>query len=440
MVSVPLEQRWRSLLRELRPEFPPPDMRLYVKPGHGCADEVVRDFLADPTACPKFLLVGPKGGGKSTELRAISAALKGKAGLVEIDLDRSGVTPSAISAYDLLYISALALLGRLGREDATPLFQELSLRYAGGDREAQQGLGDLSTALGGVATFAGAATALATTVGLATGVAPVAGATAALASQGLRLLGRTFGVVAESSPQGRSLQEIAERIARTVRDKENNLPICVLIDGLEKMNGEALERFRQVFEQTRLLADTRWAAVIAAPPSTLTETSSVDGRGFYTKPVWGFGPDHLPSLRELLARRFQDANFDPEREVVQNGLLLIAEKSGGLPRHAIMIARAAAIRAMDEKSPTLTQKHIDAGINDVAQSLGRGLTAEHIQILQIVAKTARLPKGERAGSLYADGRILAYPPVPPSAIPRFVVHPLLHLDIASEPEPDLTFA
>jgi hypothetical protein len=93
---------------------------------------------------------------------------------------------------------------------------------------------------------------------------------------------------------------------------------------------------------------------------------------------------------------------------------------------------------MSNNSPVLTQQHIDGGIREVAESLGRGLTADHIQILQIVAKTARLPKGERAGTLYADGRILAYPPPPPSAIPRFAVHPLLHLDIASETEPDLS--
>lgn len=432
----PVEQRWRALLRELRPEFPPPDMRLYVKPGHGCADEVVRDFLADPTACPKFLLVGARGGGKSTELRAISEALKGKASLFEIDLDRSGVTASAISAYDLLYISALALLRRLPTQEAEPLFHELSLRYAGGDREAQKGLGDLATALGGVATFAGGAAALAATVGLVPGAAPLIGAAAGVVSQGLRLLGRPSGVVAESSPQGRSLQEIADRIARTVREKDNNLPICVLIDGLEKMNGEAMERFRQVFEQTRLLADTRWAAVIAAPPSTLTETSSVDGRGYYTKPVWGFGPDHLDALKEMLVRRFMDAQIDPAQAVVQEGLRLIAERSGGLPRHAIMMARAAVIHALGESSPNLTQQHVDGGISEVARSLGRGLTADHIHVLQIVAKTGRLPKSERAATLYADGRILAYPPPPQSAIPRFVVHPLLHLDIASEPEHD----
>jgi hypothetical protein len=276
---------------------------------------------------------------------------------------------------------------------------------------------------------------LATAAGLVTGVAPLMGGGAALLSQGLRLLSRPSGVVAESSPQGRSLQEIADQIARTVRSKDNNLPICVLIDGLEKMNGEALERFRQMFEQTRLLADMRWAALIAAPPSTLTETSSVDGRGYYTKPVWGFGPDHLDSLRELLARRFRDAQVDPEREVVQGGLSLIAEKSGGLPRHAIMMARAAVIRAMGENAPALTQKHIDGGVGEVARSLGRGLTADHIDILKIVMKTEKLPKGERAATLYADGRILAYPPPPSSAIPRFAVHPLLYSDIASETVP-----
>ncbi|WNG23090.1 hypothetical protein F0U62_02845 [Cystobacter fuscus] len=429
MNSALIEQRWRALHQRLRPEMPPLDMNLYVKPGRSCADAVARDFLVDPSACSKFLLVGAKGGGKSTELRALSAKLRDNATVIEIDLDQSGVTAASVSAYDLLYISALALLQLLPSQDAAPLFDELSSRYSGGNANKKEGLGDFKTALEGIANFAGAASLVASTAGLATGVAPIIGLAASAGSHGIRLL-ESSGVVPESSPQGRGLQEIADKIVRAVR-KRDELPICVLIDGLEKMNGEAGERFRQVFEQTRLLADTGWSAVIAAPPSTLTETSSVDGRGFYTKPVWGFGPDDLEALHRLLEFRFKDAQLDPVRDVVAGGLELIAEKSGGLPRHAIMMVREAVIRAAVDKSQVLTKAHIDEGIDAVAQSLGRGLTAEHIQVLEFVAKTKKLPKAEKAGTLFADGRILAYPPAPGSALTRFSVHPLLVADIAT---------
>jgi len=250
-------------------------MTLYVKPRHSCTDEVVRKLLADPSANRKFLLVGAKGCGKSTELRRISLLLRGKVALAEIDLDRSGVLASTVSAYDLLYISSLALLKLLPPEDAEKFFDELATRYAGGDTEARKGLGKLSEALAGVADFAKSATDAATALSLVTGIVPAGGMVAATLSLGLRLLSRPSEVVSETSPRGRSLEESAEKIASAVQQRMQ-LPICVLIDGLEKMSGEAGERIRQVFERTRLLADTQWSAVIAVPPCALAETSNMD--------------------------------------------------------------------------------------------------------------------------------------------------------------------
>jgi hypothetical protein len=40
-----------------------------------------------------------------------------------------------------------------------------------------------------------------------------------------------------------------------------------------------------------------------------------------------------------------------------------------------------------------------------------------------------LPGERAAATLFADGRILAYPP-PQGHLPRFVVHPLLEEDVA----------
>ena len=428
MESEELTQRWRILLSYFRPESPPPDMTLYVKPRRSCAEEVVYNLLAAPSANRKFLLVGGRGGGKSTELRRISHLLREKVVLAEIDLNRSGVLAAAVSAYDLLYISALALLKHLPEEDAEKLYEELATRYAGGDVEARKGLGKLSEALVGVADFTKSATETATALSLATGLVPGAGMVAATLSVGLRLLSRPSDVVAETSPRGRSLQESAEKIARAVQQRVQR-PLCVLIDGLEQMNGEAGERFRQVFEQTRLLADTQWSAVIASPPSTLTETSSVDGRGFSTKVVWGFGPDDLGALEDLLALRLRDAGFDPGKDVIPGGLKKMAEMSGGLPRHAVMMVRDAIAPAMREGSVRLEPHHIEAGIREVGETLGRGLNEDHLKLLERVARTGKLPGDEKAATLFADGRILAYPPQPPSVRPQFAVHPLLRADI-----------
>jgi hypothetical protein len=430
MESESLEQRWQVLLQELHPEVPPPDMTLYVKPRQSCADSVVSDLLADASSNPKVLLIGAKGGGKSTELRAISHELRKRkaAVIVEVDLDRSGVQASSLAAYDLLYICSLALLKHLPEGEAKELFEQLSIRYSGGESKAREGLGSLGEALAGVAGFAEVAAAAASATGLDGGGAVIIGKVLAMATQGLRLLPQPSGMVSETSPRGRSLQEIAAKIAEAVVAKEN-LPICMLLDGLEKMNGEAGERFKQVFEHTRLLADARWASVIAAPPCTLTETSSVEGRGFSTTTVWGFGPDDLGSLVQLLEVRFRAAGFEPTQDGTAEGFRRMAEVSGGLPRHAVMMARKAVLLAAKAGASSLKPDHIEAGIRTVAEFLGRGLNEEHLNLLARVARTGKLPGDEKAATLFADGRILAYPPQPPSVRPHFAVHPLLLADI-----------
>lgn len=435
-----IRTRWIRVLRNLRPNQPPPE-GLYVEPRHGCAAAIVDDFLVDPVACRKFLLIGATGGGKSSELREIARRLRDQATLVTIDLDASGVNATTVSAFDLLYISALQLLRTLPQEDAEPLFQKLRTRYAG--EEGPQ-LGDLKTAWGGLSQFAEAAGGVATAMGGAAAAAGVdlgavaTGAAAALSlggnlmgqvGAGVRLRSKSSGVVAETSPMGRSLQEVCVEIARVCR-RPNSLPLCLLIDGLEKMNGEAGERFRQVFEQTRLLADTQWTAVIASPPCTLTETNSAAGRGYLTRPVWGFGPDDFERLKKLLELRLVGAEVDLDRDVETGQLSRIAEQSGGLPRLAVQIAYESVKTALLSKSPTLTAAHTAAGIQTIAQQLGLGLNAEHLRILSAVRARGLLPEAEKAATLFADGRILAYPPMPPSQLPRFVVHPLLEGDVA----------
>jgi type II secretory pathway predicted ATPase ExeA len=423
-----MNQRWRTFLQELQPNAPLRDMRLYIKPRYSSTDEVVRSLVANPSACRKFLLVGARGGGKSTELRAIRDSLS-LAGflLAEVDLDQSGIRAGSVSAYDLLYISALALLKLLPESqeaERKTLFQSLARTYAGSDAKQTEGLGDWRTALEGIAGFATAAAGAAQAADLLTGGVPVVSATATLAAHGLRLLESKQEVVAESSPRGRSMQEVTTQIARAVRLHHKGQQLCVLIDGLEKMNGESAERFDQIFVQTRLLADTDWAAVIAAPPCTFTDTSSVEAQGFKTRPVYGFGPDHLDQLRTLLERRFLQAELDPNKHVDAESLQLVVEKSGGLPRHAIAMIEGAAERAFMEGTDKLSKAQVEQGIRDFAQELGRGLADEHLRALVNVSKRGRISVGKGA-SLFADGRILVYPPKGDSPLPHFVVHPLL---------------
>ena len=146
---APSSDQWRSLLQVLHEETPLSDFRLYVKPKRGCADGIAQELLDDPNGRQKFLLAGARGGGKSTELRAVAALLGKQMTLVTVDLDASDIAAPSVSAHDLLYVTGVALLGQVPRAAAQPLFVELKKSYAGAEAEK---LGDLDTALKGIAS------------------------------------------------------------------------------------------------------------------------------------------------------------------------------------------------------------------------------------------------------------------------------------------------
>lgn len=411
----------------LKPERPPDDMRMYVRPSRSSAEEICNAFLADPTARHKFLLVGARGGGKSTELRAVARGLEGLATLMTIDLDASGVSATAVSAFDLLYISGVALLARVADADERKaLFAELARAYADDEHEK---LGSVQDALGGLVSFASATEAVVKAADLASG--GLVSTTLDVVNKGFRLLGgaRDPEVIAETSPRGRTLQAACQAIARKVRAAET-APLCVLVDGLEKMNGQAGERFQQVFCYTRLLADAEWSFAIAAPPSTLTETNSAAAVGYRTVPVWGFGTGDRARLVDLIRLRFQSAGFDDVDQVVAGALLdRLADASGGLPRHAIQMTHHAVEAALLADAPRIEPAHVDDGIQRVGESLALGLTGEDFDVLAAVDRRGVLPGKDRAARLFADGRILAHAPAPGQRRPSFSVHPLLAADV-----------
>lgn len=419
-----MQDRWRYLLRYLRPDRPPPlpEMeRLYVHPPRSSASEIVRNFEADPTGLQKFLLVGARGGGKSTELREVARRLADRAVIASIDLDASGVTATAVSAFDLLYLSGLALLRLIPEDQQDRPYRALIAAYGGDEKSLGKSAKD---ALAGLVSFTDAAGKLASAIGIATGVHAIA-AGLGVANAGVRLLGRGDRLVVENSPEGRRLQDACRAIASSARGANPNRSLCVLVDGLEKMNGQANERFQQVFCSTRLLADAEWMVAIAAPPSTLTATNSATNLGYITVPVWGFAPEDAGVLDELLRRRLQIAGLDSDKDVDAGALARLVSQSGGLPRHTILMLRYAVESALDSGAQRITGEHVEEGIRRVGEDLGLGLTEEDLQILARVHRRNQIPGGERASRLFADGRILARAPAPGRRLPGFVVHPVL---------------
>lgn len=219
-------------------------------------------------------------------------------------------------------------------------------------------------------------------------------------------------------------------IARSRRSASAG-PLYVLVDGLEKMNGEANERFRQVFEQTRLIADAPWATVIAAPPCTLTETNAAMAVGYTPVTVWGFGPDDRAGLVRLVKQRFRSVGLDPETAAAPGVIEHLVSSSGSLPRHTMDIAYSAVLEAHAHGGQVLDMEDVERALQTYGEALASGLTSDDLEILAEVHRTGRLPGRPRAAVLFADNRILSYPPSRGTRLPTWAVHPLLAGDVES---------
>jgi hypothetical protein len=198
------------------------------------------------------------------------------------------------------------------------------------------------------------------------------------------------------------------------------------------MNGESADRFRDIFQGTRLVADAPWSAVIAAPPCALTEHHSVDGQGYPMATVWGFPTGDGTTLRTMLSRRFEAAEVPVKAALLRS----IAAGSCGLPRHAIEIAHRAVGNARRARAAALNAGHVKDAIALKGESLARGLDIDDFRILATVAQRHVLPR--EASGLFADGRILAARPDRGQRRPTYDVHPVLVGDVAAlaatEPE------
>lgn len=429
--------QWENVLLQL-PREKPALAEQYVVPPSGCAAEIARLLRRNAREMPKVLLVGARGGGKSSEMREIERRLRkdGSFAIASLDLDATGLHPGNLTAFDLLYVSCLALLRGVPEVEAERLYDALATAYAGDKKST---LGSMKESVQGLADFADSAAIVATMIGAGAKLAGVdMDPTAALTAGGVSVVGRIYkavkgiilreerpGVVAESSPLGRGLLGVATSIARARRTAEQDKPLIVLIDGMEKMNGEATERFRQIFEQTRLLSEPPWCAVVSSPPCTLSETNAAHANGFDITPVWGFDPSSPAEPAVLLEKRFHNAQVDP-REAVDAGVLEeMARMSGGLPRDLVNIAHEAIDLAAVEASPTLNLDHVRRAVERVSLPVRLGITDADLVVLRHVHEQHQLPGDERGAKLFGDGRILVRPPAEEGALPRFDVHPFL---------------
>lgn len=379
------------------------------------------EIRTDTTGGRKHLLFGAWGCGKSTQLveiaRALRADVTAPVTVIDIDLDRMGVSVAGITALDLVYTIGAAVLSKVEDQSRREeLFGKLAKSYGRGDAGALGKVGDVMKGISGFATDAGKA---AGAIGVAAGLAPAIAAGAALGATGIRLIAGA-GVVPASSPQGREMQGVVVEIIRAAR--KSCPPIVILIDGLEKVNGGAAQWFRDTFENTRLLLDVEVVMVVACPPCPFTDTNSAHQFGYVPQVVWGFPSDELATLQRVLALRIEKAELDPV--MLRAACERFARDSGGHPRHAIMLLRRAVKCAIRSGHADVSSQDCDAAVQEIREWLVLGLNDPAYRILRQVERRGTLPGDDLVGRLFADGRILALPP-DSSGTPRFVVHPLL---------------
>lgn len=420
-------ERFKQLLRTLEPEKPLTDLSLYVESRRSAARVLDNRFEVQGKRPCKYLLLGARGGGKSTELRQLASLLVDRGGLIveTVDLDATGVTAASVSAFDLLYLCGVALLRRLDGKQQGKLFDRLKTAYGG--EQDKGSLGKLSDALEGLKGFG---MALGGVAGVGVG-APGAGVAAAagvmeVVAKGISLLPQRNAFVSESSFQGQRMLQVCGEIARAVQG-DGMVALCLLVDGLEKMNGEANARFHEMFEQTRLIAQAPWAMVIAAPPSTLTSGDSVASLGYDTVVVWGF-PDEPGLLAELVRGRLAAEGL--AGDVIDEAALdHMVAMCGGLPRHLVKILEETLWAALDAQAERLTLEVVKAGVRRFGAELARGLDLDDIEVLSTVAKKGRLPGRKESARLFAAGRILADPPDGDGLFNHYRVHPILAPEI-----------
>lgn len=395
------------------------------------ARRLAEELQIDPGLSSKYLLYGARGGGKSTQMHELRALLAAEFEVVDIDLDRSGVAITGITAFDLMYVIGVATL-RLVRDKAERdrLHDGLTAAYASDDDE-RKALGGVDQALDGIAGFGDAAIAGvlavgAVAVGAATGPAALAVAGVKAVKHVLRLRSSARDareVVPATSPPGRQMQDAVEAAFASARNATGRY-LAVLLDGLEKINGGAAQWMRDTFENTRLLTDTSVTMVVAAPPCPFTDTNSAGDLGWHPYPIYGFAPDDLPSLEEALQRRIRAAGLDADDLGVPALCMRLATESGGHPRHAIQLLHTCAAGALVARREQFTSDDVSAAVTKLREQLEMGLVEPSYEALDAVDRHHRLPGVDPAHRLFSDGRILVHPPTSTMAH-SFHVHPLL---------------
>ena len=365
----------------------------------------------------RFLVAGPVGSGKSTELFRMYAEMQQDTSRVTVLLDLvAQFDVNALSAGQVVFLVAIALLKSV--PSAPPeLLRELESTYLGMVHPDDRRTLDLSGLLGGLGTFVAGAVG----GGLAADAAKAA--TDALKTVDLRtsLPGKGFAFD-KNDPRAHQLTVVLGKVLRHVR-KVSNRRHLVLLDGLDKVRGK--DRIDELF-CSGLLACTgvQGLELVCAAPPSLRFDVGYKGRTGFTEMLrlglfkvfqraGGTHEDGLTRMHEILERRIRDAGQDPEvilpkdaggRRSGHRALV----QSGGLVRDLMHIIRRAAMSASHQTEVGLTDSDLVQAVRKRALDYLDSLNLGRERLLYETFMQKQRPEGDEVDLLLNDNLILTY--------------------------------
>lgn len=417
MAEQTTDAAWAELVRVFDPFKPLADSldQLYVEREDAPSRRIARELGIGSDFKSKFVLIGARGSGKTTELWRLARLVEGDRYVIGIDLSLSGLDdPSAFEVVLLIAMRLLRDLKTVRKDEAAPLEVELNKVYASAKRA------DTKNDLGiddGVKIVGGSIAALAGVPG--PGAAGVGAAAGMLAKVTRHVLAqRRARRDVEDTDAGAGLLEVFQRIVERL-EAVIEKPVLVLVDGLDMVFDP--ERIYPIFVRAPFLAAAPVAFVLVGPISVLPSPQLVNALRSRMK------IERLPNLRlyhrladgkleattdaedgfaKLLAARAREVGFEDDLFTAE-ALSALTAASGGVVRGFVRLVQDSLISA--ERKATLGAGDVKRTIDRERLELQSAVQKEDtMKVLVATLRRALLP-GEppgRAEELLYEGYIL----------------------------------
>ena len=222
----------------------------------------------------------------------------------------------------------------------------------------------------------------------------------------------------------RNLITAIDDLARYV-ERETNKKVLVIIEDLDKLDETAAREL--FYEHGKTLSDIPLHLIYTFPISLRHSQDFMQIGAFFQSfdlpnikthardnQKLNAGSDRL---KEILTRRVADGLFET------GALELLAEKSGGLVRHLILLASEATIQANLAKRTKINTKDVEIAVADLRAEFSRVLTNEQKDLLRLVRGNKEVNNTKEFQDLLFTLSVLEYRNDDPE--PWYDVHPIV---------------